>query len=542
MTSFPGSGPAPSRAFRLSSALPIAPREHRLLASDVHTNVAALVCVKRKDQIEAIVNEAKLNCADFAVLTADPQLNAIGCGSPDQARVLFTTHAMIESRCEGRTFVKVNCFHFQGAPRAVRIWDEAILPGQTLTISRDNLGYLFTRLRGRYPALINDVEQLFAELKNVETESTICLPDLAERHRVDLNQVLELVADHPEQKLTAEALWFLFGKYVTVRQDGAFGNTMLDYKDTLPDDLNPLLALDASARVRHVYRCWERGRGGIVRLPSAEKRYDNLEIYIWNRGGGKGGFRRDGRLFVEGIVSTVMSRPDEEWLIIHHKSDIDMNFEEEVRARLPLFGPQVNFRHWGVHDATNEFANVPNVILAGTLFMRTSHYEALGRLASAYPSSRGRFNTEEITKVTLGEHRHMILQALCRGAVRKCVGDGCPPARAYIIASYRSGIAQELPSIFPGAKLQLWQPVKKSLKGKVAEAVQFIERELFRRPWCRVTFREVMDHIGWTCSKDFKRRIRRHEDFINALAAGGIEEAGRRKYPTAFERITGHHQ
>ena len=139
--------------------------------------------------------------------------------------------------------------------------------------------------------------------------------------------------------------------------------------------------------------------------------------------------------------------------------------------------------------------------------------------------------------MTLGEHRHMILQALCRGAARKCDGDGCPPARAYIIASYRSGIAQELPSIFPGAKLHLWQPVKKDLKGKVAEAVEFIRRELLLKPWGHVSFRAVMGHIGWTSSKDFKRRIRRHEDFINALAAEGIEEAGRGKHPTGFQII-----
>jgi hypothetical protein len=508
-----------------------------LLASDGHSDVAALVCVRRKDQIEAIVQEANLDCADFAVLTADPQLNAIGCGAPDQARVLFTTHAMIEKRCEGRPFTKVESFHFHGKPRAVRIWDEAILPGQALTISRDNLGYLFAPLRGRYPALIGDVEDLFAGLKDTESGSTICLPDLAEVHGVDLNQALEAVADRPEHKLTVEALWFLFGKHVTVRRDGAYGNTMLDYKDTLPDELKPLLALDASARVRRVYRCWEKGRGGIINLPPAEKHYDNLHIHVWNRGGGKSGFRKDGMVFVEGVIATVMTRPEEEWLIIHHKADIDMDFEEEVRARLPPFGPRLHFCHWGVHDATNQFANVPNVILAGTLFMRTSYYEALGRLASAYPSSSGRFRQDEIVKVTLGEHRHMILQALCRGAVRKCVGNGCPPTRAYIIASDGSGIAQQLPAIFPGARIHRWQPVKKGLKGKVADAFEFITQELLSKPWGRVTFREVMVHIGWVSSKDFKRRIRRHRDFIDALAAEGIKEAGRGKRTTAFERI-----
>jgi len=508
-----------------------------LLASTLHADVGALVCVRRKDQIEAIVKEAHLNAADYAVLTADDQLNALGCGSPHAARVLFTTHAMIEKRCEGRSFPKVAAFHFRGQPRAVRIWDEAILPGQALTISRDALGFLFAPLRGRHPALAEDIEKLFTRLKDVADGSSICLPDLAEVHEVDLNQALALVGERPEQELAIEVLWFLFGKHVTVRRDGAFGETMLDYKDTLPDDIKPLLALDASARVRTAYDCWERGRGGIERLPSAKKRYDALDIHVWNRGGGKSAFRRDGKLLVEAIVSTVMTRPDEEWLIVHHKTGINMDFEEEVRSRLPPFNPTVHFIHWGAHDATNEFAHVPNIILAGTLFMRQSHYEALGRLASGHPSSRGRYDDRQTRQVTLGEHRHMVLQALCRGAVRKSDGDGCPPARAYIIASPRSGISLELREIFPGASIRAWTPIKKTLSGRVADAFNFISRRLRLEPWSTVTFREVMEQINWKDVKDFKRSIRRHPDFVETLAAEGIQEWGRGKYPRGF-RLT----
>jgi hypothetical protein len=309
---------------------------------------------------------------------------------------------------------------------------------------------------------------------------------------------------------------------------------MLDYKDTLPDDIKPLLALDASARVRTAYKYWEQGRGGIVRLPSAKKRYDALDIHVWNRGGGKSAFRKDGKQVAEAVVLTTMTRPNEEWLIVHHETGINMDFEEEVRSRLPPSGPTVHFLHWGAHDATNEFANVPNIILAGTLFMRTSYYEALGRLASGHPSSRGRYDNEQTRQVTLGEHRHVILQALCRGAVRKSVGDGCPPARAYIIASPRSRISQTLQEIFPGASIGRWTPIKKPLTGKVADAFNFISRRLAQEPGSTVSFREVRDHINWKDSKDFKHSIRRHCDFVDALAAEGIKEWGKGKHPRGF--------
>jgi hypothetical protein len=46
-----------------------------------------------------------------------------------------------------------------------------------------------------------------------------------------------------------------------------------------------------------------------------------------------------------------------------------------------------------------------------------------------------------------------------------------------------------------------------------------------------------MDHVGWKDGKDFKRSIRRHPDFVDALAAEMIEEWGSGKYPRGFHRV-----
>ena len=65
----------------------------------------------------------------------------------------------------------------------------------------------------------------------------------------------------------------------------------------------------------------------------------------------------------------------------------------------------------------------------------------------------------------LGEHANDILQALCRGAVRKSAGDTCPVCHAYIIASVRSGIPQALPLIFPDCRVNQWMPKRQTLRG-----------------------------------------------------------------------------
>lgn len=39
--------------------------------------------------------------------------------------------------------------------------------------------------------------------------------------------------------MAVSSLWFLSGKTVTIRPAGKMGNTVIDYRDTLPDDLTP---------------------------------------------------------------------------------------------------------------------------------------------------------------------------------------------------------------------------------------------------------------------------------------------------------------
>ena len=83
------------------------------------------------------------------------------------------------------------------------------------------------------------------------------------------------------------------------------------------------------------------------------------------------------------IVSTIRTRPDEEWLVVYHKYN-PRYLEIDVPSRVikALGNPReckVKFLNWGNHSATNAYCDVPNVILAGTLFYEVSYYEALGR-------------------------------------------------------------------------------------------------------------------------------------------------------------------
>lgn len=507
-----------------------------LLASQDHGDVAVLLCVSRLEEIRGLVSCMALEREQFAVLTSDQELNGLGV-DPQQGRILFTTHRMVEVQCEGRGFPEVQGLSWRGRPRQVRIWDEALLPGQALTVSRDEIALLFKALRSTHPHLTATLEALFSDLRKLPEGHRFLLPDFATDHDVDLNEVLRLMDARKNQEINpAQTLWFLSGKTVTVRRDGAFGETMLDYRNSLPDGLSPILVLDASGRVRTLYRHWEERRGGLVRLPSAPKRYDNLTVHVWQTGGGKGAFKRRGDQLLDGIASTINAKPEEEWLVVHHKAGIAMDFETELTSRLTSDPSRVHFRNWGSHDATNQFSHVPNVILAGTLFYRLSYYEAMGRLAADHPSEVGPLEQSDFNEIMLGEHRHLLLQAGCRGSVRRCQGDVCAPCHLYIVASVSSRISSAIPDIFPGCRRLTWQPVKRALGGKVAQAFECVVSWLEENPDDLLPFKIVYELVGMDRS-NFKRRVRRHEGFVAALEEVGIMEGpDRSRYPTGFTR------
>ena len=97
---------------------------------------------------------------------------------------------------------------------------------------------------------------------------------------------------------------------MTIRRDGRFGNAVLDFKQTLPDDLAPMVILDASGRVRQTYVDLA-ATGRLLRLLSAPKRYDQLTVHVWRTGGGKPSFADNGAKLTAGIAKTIDTRPTE---------------------------------------------------------------------------------------------------------------------------------------------------------------------------------------------------------------------------------------
>lgn len=111
-----------------------------LLKLDYYKPVAFIIFLSRKDEIEAIVQRMSLDKSDYACLTSDEHINKKygDFYNRDNVRVLFTTQAMLESRCHDgdklKQFSDISDFYYHGKPRQVKIWDEAILPASVFTL------------------------------------------------------------------------------------------------------------------------------------------------------------------------------------------------------------------------------------------------------------------------------------------------------------------------------------------------------------------------------------------------------------------------
>ena len=532
-----------------------------LIASEEHKDVGIVICVGRLAEIETLVAEMRLEKSEYAVLVSDgPQaryaeLNALGNQSKTSARLLFITHQMLESR-SGRnngSFNAVPEFHYNGQLRRVKIWDESILPARTISVPLTSIEALKGDLAVRYPKLYKAIEGLVDDARDMPARNWIDVPNFAEDCGVDEGRALSIFSDEDESpkgeesnyykriKRTVVDLWALSGNSVLVVAEGP-NRFLVSYERTLPDDLKPVIVCDASGRVRNTYSLWSETQGDIVRLAHADKDYAPLVVHLWRKGGSKYAFLNDSASLLNEMANLVNSSADtERWLIVHHlhhkkRFNIDIPGQSTLRITNPN---RVHFVHWGGEDfkATNQYRRIKNIILAGTLFYGTDYY--VGATMQSKNLSHGeQLLPEEVRRVELGEHAHVILQAACRGSVRLSEGDKCAPCNLYIIAHPSSGIPGMLENgyIFPGAKPPLaWGPTSVKLPRLVKKAVKFIVGWLRKRPKETLSSAKVRRHLDIPDTiggrANFQNDIIDHPTFEAALALEGISierQKGRR--------------
>lgn len=516
-----------------------------LLKHQPNSNVGVLFCVARLEEIDNLISAMELDQKDVGVLVQECKENKDlldkGSGDNNNARVLFTTQQMVESKLNKRkpeeTFADLKAFQYKGEIRKVRIWDESMLPAEELTLTAASMASLAEPLQGKYPDLAAALIKWAASMQTFKTGDNMMLPDLEEMFKIREEDVKAHVSYKSTKnrstkiRKTINTLFSMAMKPSVIRRDGENKYTALDYKDYLPSDFYPVVVLDASGRVRKTYKLWEECRKGVVTLKPARKMYQNLKCHVWATPGGKGAFGRDRKakpyLLVDGIVDLINSKPSERFLVVTHKPDDwrkggvpDISKMIEKAVTTPN---RVKYLTWGNEKASNDYRDIPNVVLAGTLFYPKALYEVRAR-ASMGLTYLDRLPNERLREIELGEHMNLILQAACRGSCRVSVDGDCSPMNLYVIASKVSGIPASLYEVFPGMPdYQEWNPAPVEIGGKVRDALDYLELRLIEERY-KVPFKDVMDAIGLKDASNFNKRIRKHPQFTEGLKMLGLRE------------------
>ena len=465
----------------LGKSQTIAHFAHALTRSRSYPDVGMIVAVGRKSEAEdlgraLLALSVPRDC--FAIYTSDEDRNALGAGNREDAQVLITTQQRIERDCErGRLFARASALYFRGKPRVVRAWDEALLPGVTITLSRHALYGLITPIDSFSPQMAERLAMFADSLAALNSGDFVEVPDWEAEFGVHSFKITDAFAEHrPDELRTARALLEMGGRRASARRENNTQSTMLTYRDTLPPDLAPMIVLDASVRVRETYQIMQEHRGNIEELTSATKDYSPLKVRVWQTSASKTGFKFGHEKLVRGIAAMILTKPTEKWLVVVHKPSKKVgDVAASIGAALPPeVAANVSTLPWGQHMACNLYADVPNVILAGTLFKPHSHHIALTHLAQDRDVGRGPACAKDVARVERGEHAHVILQALCRGRVRKSDGAKCLPMEAYIVGATRHGIPAACRAIFPNCDVRTWAPEGQQLHGKLAEAMKIV--------------------------------------------------------------------
>jgi hypothetical protein len=221
------------------------------------------------------------------------------------------------------------------------------------------------------------------------------------------------------------------------------------------------VVLEASGRARATYDDLAITMP-FQRLPEADKDYSDLTIKVWDRGGGKSPFGARAAPKIIGAMTELIDTSDDtgRWLVVGHKEgEKVVNVEDFLRKCLtPAKAALVDFISWGNDAASNAQTETSRVILAGTLFLPMSGYEALKRLCLDKNADELALTDDDLRDFIIGEHGHLVLQALCRASVRKAENGTASTCTAYLVASKRSGIRNRLAEWFPGCRVESWEP------------------------------------------------------------------------------------
>ena len=438
---------------------------------------SVLIALNTKAEIEEFAKGCGLEAEDYSTYTSDDIINKLGRGSleKDEARVLFTTHAMVRQRLRKKSFKSAEEFYYKGQARTLRIWDEAAMRAEPVTIHLDHIVKLFAPVRPRYPEWIAGIEAFVSEARAIEAGGIVPVPTRFGFGKQFVYNEKAPPALSSEQREIVKALKAAAGCRLRVIDSGRYGKILVGAGSALPTDLAPMFIFDASARVRDTYKLWGEKGGNVDLLPPAIRSFENLTVKIWQTGCGIEVLEdTDARSrLLRGVAKSIDAVPGQKTLLIGYKARALFDIERELLERVAI-PEDLRFLHWGRHYGTNEFADIQTLFVMGGFPQSEASYQASYLAASGIDVSEAK-GTEWLD-LRRSELKHNLLQAVSRGSVRKGADGGCGQCVVHLVMPANYDPATLVRETFPDCNIDVWEPFGTVLRGQARRVFDELQR------------------------------------------------------------------
>lgn len=429
---------------------------------------------------------------------------------------------------------------FEGEPRSLLVWDEALLPSdvkaENVDLVKVDAAAVMAHCEGKedhrplydWTKELNRRIRAVLDLRDPQGE-VVELPHATEEDR------RRFVRQFPRGRdcSTLETLIAMGDGTVRVFPCEG-GGGVVSYQIDVPRELDRIVVLDASYPVRALLKAdpsirevWElptfkpHARSlGIDKETSTDglKQYPTLRIRHMVAGGGRSSVTDDfdkpkaERRLARDIVHLVSEGipQDESVLIFVYKHRgrgrpmRDVLTEDLQDAGVDLAGTvrvdgkalrRINIATWGSETSTNEWSHCKHVILAGVL--RHPNEVLFGRYLSAKDDLKAELPVDKLATFVATETAHLIYQAASRGACRSTDADGvAKPMNLYFVHPFLN-VKPHLQKVMPGAVWSRWSgDYSAETEGKIEKLAQMIAEFLAETDGSDISCRRVKQELS----------------------------------------------
>ncbi len=506
-----------------------------LLASDL--NVGAVICLSRNASVIGLAKEIEKDSEELfkyvAVYISDPKMSKHGSyerSVAHHAPVVITTQQHVTGSYKNKDTV----FNYAGEPRQVKIWDEWFNLGEVSELSVSDIYSVASTLPLEVidnEGLRKDIHKLIETLQVSKDDAEIEVFDFARYlSLIDKQSYLNSISDD-QKRVKAETLWNISNKIVKCATTNQ-GTVCLQYEQTIPEKLLPIIITDASGQCRHIYKLMKKYKYKVCNRYSAKRNDMNITFHVWNIAGGRNKFKIHNEVHKRAeAYSKVLLEDNSEALTFHFKT-INENQRDElnfVKILKDYTGEKDNHHYlqYGYHTSTNQYNNIRKLLMFGNLYPTNSFAKGSALLHSDEKATK-----EEIELTKIGEFLHDFMQSVYRGNARNSSFGKSGECDVYLMVSHHQVYLKAIQKLFPTANFVNWnckgtyyvQESIKLIKGKLEEAQSSNET-------VKIPIADLRDSLG--CSPSSFTRVRKNDKFVSFLESNQLKQVGQDMNPSA---------